>query len=88
VLRFPGDDGVGATNGVVGLEVRPAELARELSAGNRTEAGAETHAVLAGVSRTYRHQDRDILRAVVGLLRHGPGRVLEFGQAPLAIPAL
>ena len=60
---------------------------RKLAAGSRTEAGAETHAVLASVFRTYRRQGRDILEAVVALLRHGPGHVLEFDHTAPPAPA-
>jgi transposase len=56
VLRFLDHDGVDATNNLAEREVRPAVIARELSAGNRTEGGAEAHAVLASVFRTYRRQ--------------------------------
>ncbi len=87
MLRFPGHDGVDATNNLAEREVRPAVIARELSAGNRTEAGAETHAVLASVFRTCRCQGRDILEAVVALLRHGPGHVLEFDHTAPTAPA-
>jgi transposase len=89
VLRFLDHDEVDATNNLAEREGRPAVIARKLSAGNRTEEGAETHAVLASVFRTYRRQGRDILGAVVELLRHGPGHVLEFDHvsAPGAIPA-
>ena len=62
-------------------------IARKLSAGNRTEDGAETHAVLASVFRTYRRQGRDILDAVVTLLCYGPGHVLEFDHTTSAIQA-
>jgi hypothetical protein len=48
----------------------------------RTEEWAETHAVLAGVFRTYRRQRRGILEAVVELLRNGPGHVLAFDHVP------
>ena len=34
--------------------------------------------MLASVLRTYRCEGRDILAAVVELLRHGPGHILEF----------
>jgi transposase len=88
VLRFLDHDFVDATNNLAEREVRPAVIARKLSAGNRTEEGAETHAVLASVLRTYRRQGRDILGAVVELLRHGPGHVLEFDHTPPAVPAL
>ncbi len=49
--------------------------------------GAETHAVLASVFRTYRRQGRDILEAVVELLRRGPGHVLEFDHTVVPVPA-
>jgi transposase len=78
VLRFLDHDEADATNNLAEREGRPAVIARKLSAGNRTEEGAETHAVLASVFRTYRRQGRDILEAVVELLRQGPGHVLEF----------
>lgn len=87
LLRFLDHDEVDATNNLAEREVRPAVIARKLSAGNRTEAGAETHAVLASVLRTYRRQGRDILDAVVELLRHGPGHVLEFDHIAGAAPA-
>jgi hypothetical protein len=87
VLRFLGHDGVDATNNPAEREGRPAAIARKLSAGNRTEAGAETHAVLAGVFRTYRRQGRDVLEAVVASLRNGPGHVLEFDHTAPPAPA-
>jgi transposase len=87
VLRFLDHDKVDATNNLAEQEGRPAVIARKLSAGNRTEAGAETHAVLASVFRTYRRQGRDILEAVVELFRRGPGHVLEFDHIPSGVPA-
>src|SRR3954452_24975028 len=84
LLQFLDHDGVDATNNLAEREVRPAVIARKLSAGNRTEAGAGTHAILASIFRTYRRQGRDILGATVELLRHGPGHVLEFDHTPAA----
>ena len=78
VLGFLDHDAVDATNNLAEREVRPAVIARKLSAGNRTEAGAETHAVLASVLRTCCRQGRGILEALTVLLRHGPDHVLEF----------
>ena len=86
VLRFLDHDFVDATNNLAEREGRPAVIARKLSAGNRTEAGAETHAVLASVFRTYRRQGRDVLEAVVALLRNGPGHVLEFDHTAPPAP--
>src|SRR4051795_2697939 len=78
VLRSLDHDGVDATNNLAEREVRPAVIARKLSAGNRTEAGGETHAVLASVFRTLSRQGRPILDGLMGLLRHGSGGLLEF----------
>jgi hypothetical protein len=90
LLRFLDHDGVDATNNLAEREVRPAVIARKLSAGNRTEAGSETHAVLASVLRTCRRQGRDILGVLGELLRHGPGHVIllhpERSPNPIAAP--
>jgi transposase len=86
VLAFLDHDGVDATNNLAEREVRPAVIARKVSAGNRTETGAEAHAVLASVLRTLCRQGRPILDGLTDLLRHGPGHVLEFDHIPA--PAL
>ena len=78
LLRFLDHDGLDATNNLAEREIRPAVIARKLSAGNRTEAGAETHAVLASVLRTCRRQGRDILACLGELLRNGPSHVIAF----------
>jgi transposase len=87
VLRFLDHDGVDATNNLAEREIRPAVIARKVSAGNRTEAGAEAHAVLASVLRTLCRQGRPILEGLVSLLRSGPGHHLEFDHATTAGPA-
>ena len=77
--RRPGREAaVDATNDLAEREIRPAVIARKLAAGRRTEAGAETHAVLASILRTCSRQGRDILRALEDLLHRGPGHVLPF----------
>jgi hypothetical protein len=79
VLRFLDQKGVDATNNPAGREARPAVIARRLSAGNRTEEGAETHGVLAGVFRTNR------ARAGISLRRwsrcSGMARVMTWSSA-------
>ena len=87
VLRFLDHDAVKATNNLAEREVRPAVIARKLSAGNRTEVGAETHAVLASVLRTCGRQGRGILEALTELLRHGPGHILEYDHTTPVPPA-
>jgi transposase len=78
VLRFLDHDEVDGTNLLAEREIRPAVVVRKLSAGNRTEAGAETHAVLMSVLRTLVRQGRDILGAMTALLCRGAGHVLAF----------
>src|SRR5262245_28507525 len=78
LLRSLDHEAVDATNNLAEREVRPGVIARKLSAGNRTEADAETHAVPASVVRTYRRQRRDILGVLVDLLRHGSGHVIPL----------
>jgi transposase len=78
LFTFLERDGVEATNNLAERELRPAVIARKLSAGNRTEEGAETHSVLASVLRTCRRQGRDIAGALAELLRNGPGHVLDL----------
>jgi transposase len=87
VLRFLDHDGVDGTNLLAEREVRPAVVVRKLSAGNRTEAGAETHAVLMSVLRTLVRQGRDVLGAVTALLRGSPGQVLAFDHTGSIAPA-
>jgi transposase len=87
VLRFLDHDEVDGTNLLAEREVRPAVVVRKLSAGNRTDAGAETHAVLMSVLRTLVRQGRDVLGAVTALLRGGPGRVLAFDHTGSIAPA-
>lgn len=49
LFTFLTRDEVDATNNLAEREIRPAVVARTLPAGNRTDAGAETHAILASV---------------------------------------
>ncbi len=78
VLRFLDHDEVDGTNLLAEREIRPAVVVRKLSAGNRTEPGAETHAVLMSVLRTLGRQGRDILGTLAELLRRGAGHRLAF----------
>ncbi len=66
------------TSNLAERELRPAVIARKLSAGDRTEAGAETHAVLASLLQTGRRRGRDILQVLGDWLRHGPGHVVDL----------
>jgi len=81
LLRFLDHEGLDATNNLAERELRPAVIARKLSAGNRTDAGAETHAVLASQLQTCRRQGHDILQKLGDLLRHGPGHIIDLLNA-------
>lgn len=52
VLVFLHDPAVPATNNLAEREIRPAVIVRKVSAGNRTEAGAHAHEILASITRT------------------------------------
>ena len=78
---------VEATHNRAERELRPAVIARKLSAGNRTGAGAETHSVLASILRTCRRQGKAVVQTVAALLRHGPGQALDLlTPQPAALP--
>lgn len=64
MLGFLDHDVVNATKNLAEREVRPAVIARKVSAGNRTAAGAESHEVLASVLRTLFRQGRPILEGL------------------------
>ena len=52
VLVFLRDPTISPTNNLAEREIRPAVIVRKVSAGNRTEAGARAHEVLASITRT------------------------------------
>jgi transposase len=52
VLVFLHDPAITPTNSLAEREIRPAVIVRKVSAGNRTEAGAHAHEVLASITRT------------------------------------
>ena len=53
-------------------------IAHKLSAGNRTDEGAEAHSVVASVLRTCRLQEKGIVGALTELLRNGPGHIHDL----------
>ena len=52
MLAFLHDPAIAPTNNLAEQEIRPAVIMRKVSAGNRTEAGAHAHEVLASITRT------------------------------------
>ena len=70
LLRFLYVDGLDATNNQAERMLRPAVITRKTGGCNRTEAGAETHSILASVLTTCRQQGFSILDALVKIQRN------------------
>jgi len=68
LLRFLYHEGVDATNNQAERDLRPAVLARKTGRCNKTETGAETHAVLASIIETLRKRGRNPIQDLTALL--------------------
>jgi transposase len=68
LFTFLDDERVEPTNNLAERQLRPAVIARKLSAGNRTERGAFTHAVLASLAATCCQQGKRFTDLAVSLL--------------------
>jgi len=68
LLRFLYHEGVDATNNQAERDLRPAVLARKTGRCNKTETGAETHAILASVIETLRKRGRNPIQDLTALL--------------------
>ena len=55
---------VGATNNLAERQLRPAVIARKLSAGNKTRAGADAWAILASIAATARQTARSFVALI------------------------
>jgi len=71
VLRFLYVDGLDATNNLAERQLRPAVITRKTNGCNRTDGGAETHAVLGSILATCRQQAIPILNYLAQLQRFG-----------------
>ncbi len=71
LLRFLYVDGLDATNNQAERMLRPAVITRKTNGCNRTQSGAETHAVLASVLATCHQHSIPILDYLVQLQRSG-----------------
>jgi len=69
LLRFLYVDGLDATNNLAERRLRPPIVTRKTSGCNRTEGGAQSHAILSSVLVTCRQQKRPILHYLVELQR-------------------
>lgn len=68
LLTFLDYPEVDATNNLAERQLRPAVIARKLSCGNKTQAGAETFSILASVAATCRQQSRSFTDFVANCL--------------------
>lgn len=68
LFTFLYEDAVEPTNNAAERALRPAVIARKLSAGNRSPTGAETHSIPASLAQTARRNGRDLVRAARAIL--------------------
>jgi transposase len=78
LLTFLYVDEVDATNNIAERRIRPAVIVRKISAGNRSNQGADTHAILTSIIQTCRQQKRDFLDIAAELLRSRRPRALNL----------
>lgn len=78
LLTFLYVDEVDATNNIAERAIRPAVIVRKISAGNRSNRGADTHAILASIIQTSRQQERDFPDVAAELLRSPRLRALNL----------
>ena len=86
LLTFLDEPAVEPTNNIAERQLRPAVIARKLSAGNRTARGAFTHAVLASLAATCRQRGERFTDLAVSLLCREPPRT-TLSLAPVRVPA-
>jgi len=71
ILRFLYVDELDATNNLAERQLRPAVITRKTNGCNRTEEGAQTHAILGSVLATCRQQAIPILEYLIKLQKFG-----------------
>lgn len=69
LYRFLDDPVVDATNNAAERDIRPAVIARKTGGCNRTQGGADNHAVLASIIATLRKNDVDVHAYLANLQR-------------------
>jgi len=84
LFTFLYEQAVEPTNNLAERQLRPAVIARKLSAGNRTPRGARTHAVLASLAATCPQRGERFTALAASLLCQ-PERLCPF--SPLSAPA-
>ncbi len=69
LLTFLYVEGLEPTNNLAEREIRPEVVVRKISGGNRSDRGANAHAVLGSLIRTCKRQGHSFLTVAVELLR-------------------
>ena len=82
LLTFLYHDAVAPTNNAAERELRPAVIVRKTGGCNRTDAGAEAHAVLASVLRTCRKQGFDPVEVLKHLLHSAEPLMFDLVAKP------
>jgi transposase len=78
LLTFLYVDEVDATNNVAERRIRSAVIVRKISAGNRSDRGSDTHAILTSIIQTSRQQEQDFLDVASQLLRNPQPQALNL----------
>jgi transposase len=78
LLTFLYVEEVDPTNNIAERRIRPAVIVRKISAGNRSDRGSETHAILTSIVQTCRQQEKDFLDVATHLLRSPRPRALNL----------
>lgn len=82
LLTFLYHNAVSPTNNAAERELRPAVLARKTGGCNRTQQGAEAHAILTSVLRTCQKQGFDPVEVLKQLLHSAETMILDLATAP------
>jgi hypothetical protein len=80
LLRFLYVDGLEATNNQAERMLRPAVITRKTNGCNRTQPGAEAHAILASVLVTCHQHSVPILNYLIQLQQFGEGSFVHSGS--------
>ena len=78
LLTFLYVKGVDPTNNIAERRIRPAVIVRKISAGNRSDQGSDTHAILTSIIQTCQQQEKDFLDVAIRLLRNPQPPALEL----------
>jgi transposase len=80
VVPIVEDPGLPATNSLGERQIRPAVVHRKISAGNKTQSGAETLSILASLAATCRQQATSFASVVQRILTCPAGQAVIFWQ--------